>query len=271
MSPRLIHIYGPVWITAYGFFIATGVSVFIFSAYFHSSRKQYLTNDQFFDISSSGVFFGLLGGKILYLLQEGLPAFSSFYDLIELARGGFAILGAIIGASIGVIGYALYHTISLLPVLDIAGRYAPLAHGIARWGCFFAGCCYGQTVYGSSLFTVVYTHQHSLAPLHVPLYATQVMMSIGSFVAFFLVNGLIARYRCRPAGALFVWYIMLECSNRFIVDFWRGDRVYGRQQALGQHTHPLLSSYQLIALAIISLCAVVLAVLYYSHRQKDGA
>lgn len=266
MSPRLLHIYGPFWITAYGLFTALGLAAFLISAYYHPSRKRYLTDDQFYDIGATGVIAGLLGGKVLFLLQEGAGSLGSLSEFLEIVRGGFAILGAMVGATLGIMGYACYHNIKLLPVLDIAGRYALLAHGIARWGCFFAGCCYGMPALASSAFAVVYADSMSLAPLHTPLYASQIMMSVGSFTAFFIINCIIARFKQRPAGSLFIWYIMLESANRFIVDFWRGDRV---AMVTEQGTWFLQwSAYQNIALLIIGGCLMALTALHFFDRRE---
>lgn len=257
MNPQLLHIYGPFWITSYGLFMALGLLAFFGAAFFHAGRRHYISDEQFFDAAASGIVGGLLGGKILYLAQHAGFSFVSFHDFLNSLLGGFAILGAIIGALVSVVAYLYWQELPIREVLDLAGAYALLAHGIARWGCYFAGCCYGA-ISATPWLSVIYTDAASLAPLHLPLYPTQMMMSIASLAGFFLLRFVIYPWRGRPLGTVVAWYILYESTSRFIIDFWRGDRPL----SVGTSA---LSFYQYAAIMVIlgSLASIIIL-----HRCK---
>lgn len=263
MKPQLFHLYGSFWITSYGVLMALGLGVFLTAAFFHHNRRRYISDIQFMDAASIGIMGGLLGGKLLFLLQEGGGNASTWHDAIQHLLGGFAILGATIGALISVIGYLWWQELEIREVLDIAGAYASVANGIARFGCFFAGCCYGKLCTLSWL-SVVYTDPASLAPLHTPLYPTQAMMGVASLVGFLFLRFVVYPWRGRPLGTVIAWYVLYECAARFVIDFWRGDRdVMISPLEQGQ----AFSFYQHIAI-LIMLGAVAAIVLLHHYGRK---
>ena len=223
MKPQLLHLYGSIWITSYGLLMALGLAVFLSAAFFHRNRRRYISDIQFFDGASAGIIGGLVGGKLLFLLQGSGASATSWYDMVQHLLGGFAILGATIGALASVITYLWWQELAIREVLDIAGAYASLANGIARFGCFFAGCCYGK-LSAVAWLSVKYSDPASLAPLHVLLYPTQVMMAVASLLGFLLLRFVIYPWRGRPLGTVIAWYVLYESVARFLIDFLRGDR-----------------------------------------------
>jgi phosphatidylglycerol:prolipoprotein diacylglycerol transferase len=92
-----------------------------------------------------------------------------------------------------------------------------------RFGCFFAGCCYGAPCHTS--VGIIFTDTHSLAPLGVSLYPTQLFEAGGELVNFFILFTL---YRFRKFdGQVFWTYPALYSVLRFIVEFFRGDTARG--------------------------------------------
>jgi phosphatidylglycerol:prolipoprotein diacylglycerol transferase len=245
MNPIIINIFGPFSISWYGSCVVAGLSVFLYCAYSDIRRSAIVSTSQFLDCASAGIIGGLLGGKLLFIAtQFSTLTVSSWYDIAALAVGGFAILGAMIGALVGILLVVLFYRIETLPFLDLVGAYALLAHGIARIGCLISGCCYGMVWFYSSC-AIVYTHPYALAPLHVPLFPVQLVMSIVSLVGFVLCYRLY-QMRGRRDGLVFGVYMLWESSARFSIDFFRGDRelYYGP-----------LGLYQYVALGIIA-CVV---------------
>ncbi len=260
MNPFIFTLFGPLAVSWYGFFVVLGVSLFIYFAYNDMRRSAIASTDKFFDCALAGVFGGLVGGKITFVLMSvDVVAVKSWYELVALLTGGFAVLGAIIGAVLGIVLAARIHQIELLPLLDLSGAYALLAHGVARIGCLIAGCCYGVPLRMSS-YAIMYDHPAHLAPLHVPLLPVQLLMSIVSLSGFFVCY-YAYQVRGRRDGWVFALYVCIEAGSRFVLDFWRGDRehiVYG------------LSAYQWLALVIIA-CAVTSMVavhyVWYTRRR----
>jgi phosphatidylglycerol:prolipoprotein diacylglycerol transferase len=101
--------------------------------------------------------------------------------------------------------------------------YIALGHAFGRLGCFFAGCCYGAPCSGPVCIT--FNDPHSLAPLGVPLFPTQLMESGGDLIIFGALIFL-RRYKTFD-GQLFWLYPLFYSVLRFTVEFFRGDAVRG--------------------------------------------
>jgi len=260
MNPFIFTLFGSLSISWYGLFLVFGVSSFIYCAYNDMRRSSIASTDAFFDCALAGVFGGLLGGKLLFFAVHYSQISSlTMADVLPALVGGFAILGAIVGAALGIVIMAHIRRVELLPLLDLSGAYALLAHGIARIGCFVAGCCYGVP-FACGAYAVTYTHPLSLAPLHVSLVPVQLLMSVVSLIGF-LVCVRAYQVRGRRDGLVFALYVLWETSSRFALDFLRGDResiVYG------------LSLYQWLALIIIAAAlffALSVTRIFYTRRR----
>lgn len=250
MNPIIFNIFGPFSISWYGSCVVAGLFVFLYCAYSDIRRSAIVTTAQFLDCASAGVIGGLLGGKVLFLATQAQHiTLSSWHDIAAVTVGGFAILGAMVGALCGVLLMVWVYRIETIPFLDLIGAYALLAHGIARIGCFISGCCYGMQWFASSC-AVVYTHPYALAPLHVPLFPAQLVMSAVSLIGFVVCYRLY-QMRGRRDGLVFGVYMLWESGARFLIDFLRGDRdvLYGP-----------LGLYQYVAVGIM-VCVV-----YYLTR-----
>jgi phosphatidylglycerol:prolipoprotein diacylglycerol transferase len=190
----------------------------------------------------------------LHLLTTG----QSLLDIREwftFWQGGLAILGAIIGIIISATVYTRIHKIPTLPFFDLMAIYAPLLQSISRVGCFLAGCCYGMQ--SNSWLSVTYTDELSLAPLGSPLYPTQLFSSFALLIIFILMYGVLQHIYKKP-GQLLCWYLILESSERFIIDFWRADRIM---------TTAFLSYHQIIALSMGIVGVIWLALLCFKSPQ----
>jgi phosphatidylglycerol:prolipoprotein diacylglycerol transferase len=223
MYPRLVHVHGPVWIYSYGVMIAVGFLAFIVLALSHPQRKKYLSQDQFFQAVFIGLLGGLCGGRLLYILSDLDSFFEHPLDALLPWIGGFTVLGGIIGALISVSWYLHSQKIPVLPVLDLAALYGPLFHAISRFGCLAAGCCYGAQMSHECWYSVMFTDPASIAPINVPLYPTQIMMSIASFIIFLIIRSAWKKMYVIPGLAIGL-FLILENTSRFFLDFWRADR-----------------------------------------------
>lgn len=238
MRSELLHIYGPIAINSYGLFIAIGVLLFVELVKRDPRFAQLGVADRFINIVIISGIVGLLGGRLLFMLTE--PAPGEWYEILNFWNGGFSVLGGIVALLIFLPLYLRYNRISIFGFCDLVSIYAPLLLSISRVGCFFAGCCYGRPT--DCLWGVCYTDQTSYAPLHVPLHPTQLYSAIlllGTFVLFYFV----LRKLLQKPGQLFAAFLFFHGAERFIVDFWRDDRLMVSWLPL--------SIYQLIALGLV--------------------
>ena len=183
-------------------------------------QKNLLSDSDFTNAFVESALVGILGGRLLHILSEW-HNYTSFIDMISIWNGGMSVLGSFIG----VIAYATWYLrkrrIPTLQVFDSVALYAPLAHGIARIGCFLAGCCYGLPT--SLWWGVTYTNPEVVAPLHIQLHPTQLYSSLSLFAIFLILRKAEKRY-VNP-GELTMLYLTLASIERWGIDFLRGDRV----------------------------------------------
>jgi len=255
MKSVLLPIYGPLFIHSYGLCISLGVMLF---SWCMLHDKQFICLGAAFYFSNImliGVIAALLGGKLLYMLE--CPSDLSLSSLFFFWQPGLSLFGSILGILCVIPWYLKYEKIPIIPFLDRVVVYIPLLQAVARIGCFFAGCCYGTPTI--SPWGVFYTDLQSMAPLYCFLHPVQLYSAFLLLLLFGFMYGILQK-RCILPGSLTFIYFILMSIERFIIDFWRGDRII-IWNFLG------LSSSQCIALIIFSGSVVSFLLSYLFFRQ----
>ena len=146
-----------------------------------------------------------------------------------------------------------------MPVWKTADLLAPsiaLGQGIGRWGCFFAGCCYG--VQTEVPWAISFTNLRSLAPQGVSLHPTQIHLSLNALFIFGFLMWLSKR---KIFDGQILWsYGILYSIGRFAIEYLRGD---DRGFAVEQ----FLSTSQFVGIFIFVLSSFMLFAL---RRKKSG-
>lgn len=135
------------------------------------------------------------------------------------------------GVAAGIVTFVAYARARGLPLLRLGDAIAaPLALGqaIGRLGCFSAGCCYGVPS-SSSWWAVTFDSAEAASrtgvPLGIPLVPVQLAQA-GADLLVALTLTVLWRFRLRP-GIVFAWYLVLYGTDRFLLEFWRGDTARG--------------------------------------------
>lgn len=250
MIPYLFNI-GPFYFNMYGFCIAIGLLTFLWAAGNDKLAKKYLKTGQLSNIALFGLIMGILGGRILNMIQD--PAeYKTFYDFIALWQGGLSLQGTVLAIALTLPIYLYIVKIKILPVLDLAGLYAPLLQSISRLGCFCAGCCYGCST--TVPWAIIYTHPDSRALLHTPCHPTQIYSALSLFILFLIIRFGLRRFLKKP-GQLFSIYLIGSSLERFVNDFFRAEHY---EELFPATTG--FSANQIIALCLLGiglLCLVV--------------
>ena len=260
MYPRLLHIYGPLWIYSYGVMIAVGFVVFIGLTLRHSLRKTFISKEIFLNTIFAGFLGGVIGGRMLHVVVNMQDFLSNPLEIFYPWVPGFAVLGSMIGALGFVLFYLARHHVPILPMLDLAALYAPLFQSIARFGCLFAGCCYGCSTHVP--WAIIFSCPEGFAPLNIPLHPAQLYASLASFIIFVVVQS-VFHFITPRFGVLFGLYLMLENIARFIVDFWRGDR-----GELINFCWMNLSIFQIFSFIVFVLACISVVVLWVKKPKK---
>ncbi len=143
----------------------------------------------------------------------------------------------------------------LSAMADIAAAVLPLAHGIGRLGCLFAGCCHGNQTdawYGITMDTPDEG------------YGKFVPVQLFEAVALFAIAGVILWLYFKSIKGknfpLLPVYMIGYGVWRFVIEFARGD-------SRGKTIVPFLSPSQLIAVALI-LGGVAYYIIWYCVKKK---
>lgn len=218
MYPILFHI-GPIPIRAYGLFIILGSLAGVWLAHRRASRFG-IDPEFVLDVFLPALAAGVAGARLLYVLLEYLqdptPYWQDPWLPFKVWRGGLSFHGGLFAGLAVVLGMAKRRGVPLLPFMDLAAPAVPLAHAIARIGCFLNGCCYGRP---TDLPWACVFEVEASGRWTPPSHPTQVYAALGNL----LICGAILWFqgRPRPEGTSAWLYFLLYSVKRFVVEHFR--------------------------------------------------
>lgn len=209
MHPIICTI-GPFTIFSYGLMMAIAflVSVSLAKA---RAKKEGLNPDLIFNFSFVVFVFGVLGARLLYVLQNLNFFLSNPLEIIMLQNGGLSWFGGLFFGSICGIVYLKIKKQSLLKILDLMVAFVALGQAIGRVGCLLNGCCYGKHSHAGIYFEV---HDAVLIP-------TQLYSSLLLILIFIVLRFL--QDKPHKTGLIFYSYLLLYAPSRFLIEFLRAD------------------------------------------------
>ena len=241
MLPQLFHI-GSFFLPTYGFLVASGVLIGLWISVRNSERLGY-NGDKAWNLGILVVLCGIVGSKVLYVINEGMT-FREIFSTNTLQAGG-VFSGGLIAAFVAAVWYVRKHHMPSFGTLDAFAPGLALGHAIGRIGCFAAGCCYGKATdhFWGVTFTNPLAAQLVGTPLGHALEPTQLFESAAELGIFFLLTWMFKRKKFD--GQVFGAYLFLYGIARFFLEFIRDDP--GRGSVFGG----VLSGTQLIAIGLV--------------------
>ncbi len=258
MYPILIE-FGFFKIFTYGLLVATGFLVAILLA---SSRaeKEGLDSQKVLDLCFYVMVSALLGARLLYVIVEYRYFLDSPLEIFKFWKGGLVFYGGLI---LGVLISLWYLKRNQMPMWKTADLLAPsiaLGQSIGRWGCFFAGCCYGKKT--DVAWGITFADPRSLAPLEIPLHPTQVYLSLNAVFIFIFLMWLSKR---KVFDGQILWsYGILYSIGRFAIEYFRGDD-------RGFPVEQVLSTSQFVGVFIFSFSVFMLLTLYRNSLRSHSS
>src|SRR5438874_13131890 len=173
MYPRLFEL-GPLTVYTYGVLLAAAYLLGLKLAMIRAKSRG-LDQTRVLDLGIYIIISALIGAKLLLLVTDFHTFRADPTELLTLARSGGVFYGGLILA----VAVALWYIGRAgLPLWTTCDAFAPgiaLGHVVGRFGCFFAGCCYGKptTVPWAITFTDPFAAANVGTPLNVPLHPTQ--------------------------------------------------------------------------------------------------
>src|SRR5215831_12068622 len=222
MYPRLLEL-GPITVYTYGVLLAAAYLVGLKLAMVRANARG-LDANRVLDLGIYIIISALIGAKLLLLVTDFRTFSANPRELLTLARSGGVFYGGLILAVVVALWYIRKIGLPLWTTCDVFAPGIALGHVVGRFGCFFAGCCYGKptTLPWGITFTDPFAQTNVGTPLGVPLHPTQLYEAGAE--ALILGILLFTERKGRPfAGRTFWLYMLLYAISRFIIEFYRGD------------------------------------------------
>lgn len=225
------------------FFIVISLSLSFLVIYLAQRLEKYDEDRRpAYDIAIILMVSGFLGGRLMHVFYEEWPYYQKYpIQILYFWQGGYVFFGGFFFATLNSFIYCKYKKIDFLKFGDFFAPLLSLAHAFGRWGCFFAGCCFG-------------------AKCDIPWsiegrYPTALYLSIGELLIFtyliFFEKKMRSMNRTDLAGSVLVKWFLLHSLLRYFVEYFRDDfrGAFYSFPLVGQ-----LSISQIICLIIVVFC-----------------
>jgi phosphatidylglycerol:prolipoprotein diacylglycerol transferase len=255
MHPVLFEA-GPLTFYTYGLLLAAAYLLGLQFAIVRA-RARGLDPNRVMDLGIWIIISALVGAKLLLLVVERSQVAANPKELLNVLRAGGVFYGGLVAAIVVSLIYLRRHRLPVWTTTDVFAPSIALGHVIGRFGCLFAGCCFGRPTDVSWAITF---HDELAAangtPLGVPLHPTQLYEAGAELLILGIL--LVFERRGRPfPGRTFWTYMLLYAVSRFVIEFYRGDP----RGMVGS-----FSTSQFVSLLLAPVAILMLAVL----RRRPG-
>jgi phosphatidylglycerol---prolipoprotein diacylglyceryl transferase len=255
--PWSVGSFGPITVYTYGVLLAAAYLLGLQYARIRA-RTRGLDENRILDLGIYIIISALVGAKLLLLVTDYKTFTADPRELFTLARSGGVFYGGLILAVAVALWYIRRIGLPLWTTCDVFAPGIALGHVVGRFGCLFAGCCYGKptTKPWGITFTDPFAAANVGTPLGVPLHPTQLYEAGAEFLILLLLLATERRGRAF-SGRTFWLYMLLYAISRFVIEFFRGDE---------RGTVFMFSTSQFIS---ILLAPLAIGMLYYLSRREE--
>ena len=273
MYPRLLELpwtvplVGQITIYTYGVLLAAAYLVGLKLAMVRAEARG-LDSAKVLDLGIYIIISALIGAKLLLVVTDFRVFRADPAELLTLARSGGVFYGGLILAVTVALWYIRRAGLPLWTTCDAFAPGIALGHVVGRFGCLFAGCCYGKPTSRSWGITFIdpFAAANVGTPLGIPLHPTQLYEAGSEFLILMILLGTEPKGR-RFAGRTFWLYLLLYAISRFIIEFYRGDP----RGSVGMFSTSQFISIILTPLAIVMLVRLSRATTPEPERARRAA
>ncbi len=255
MYPILFEL-GSLKLYTYGLFLALG---FMTAIWFTKRNARFygISHDTVSDLFFTILLSAIVGARLLYVAINWHDYQHNFIEIFKIWNGGLVFFGGFLASVVVAVAFCRMRGLEVWKTADVLAPGLALGHAVGRFGCLFAGCCYGKTC--DLPIAVTFTHPESLAPLYTAIHPTQLYMVGTNLVLFFIL--LAIQKRKRFTGMVFLSYVMLYSLFRAVVEFFRGD-------FRGDFFFEFISMSQGIGLMVSSLALGLMLIKLRSKKEN---
>ncbi|NQV13359.1 MAG: prolipoprotein diacylglyceryl transferase [Parcubacteria group bacterium] len=207
---------GPISIKTWGLMVALGFLVALLVGIVETKRHQ-IKPDHMYNIMLLGIIFGLLGGRLLYIIIHWSHYSQNLVDIFKLWEGGAIFYGGFALAAAAIYYYIRKHKLSFWRIADITAISMAAGIFVGRIGCYLIGDHMGKVTDFITGVTYFGEIRHNTA-----MYSSLVGL------IFFLVIWPL-RKKIKMPGVIFSLFLIWYSITRFFIDHLRDFdlRIYG--------------------------------------------
>jgi phosphatidylglycerol---prolipoprotein diacylglyceryl transferase len=255
MYPKLLELpwsvpyLGTITIYTYGVLLAAAYLLGLQLA-LTRAKSRGLDSARVMDLGIYIIISALLGAKLLLLFTDFQTFKTNPAELFNLLREGGVFYGGLIVAVTVALWYIRRVGLPLWTTCDVFAPGIALGHVVGRFGCLFAGCCFGKptTVPWAITFTNQFAHDNVGTPLNTPLHPTQLYEAGAELLILVFLLTTEKSGRKFP-GRTFWLYMLLYGISRYVIEFYRGDE----RGSIGPFSTSQFISLLLVPLAVVML------------------
>ena len=216
-------------------------------------KRLGLPNDSMLDMVLVAIPSGIIGARLYFVLMSLDQFVANPISVLYIWEGGIAIYGSLLGGALGVWIMCRVRKRSFASLMDITAPGLALAQVIGRWGNYFNREAYGPVIHNVTwqFFPAgVLIAEGGTQVWHVATFFYESMWNLAVFVTLWLI-----RKHVRKRGDLFLWYMVLYGSGRYLVEQLRTDSLY----MFGFRASQYLSLLLIVAVAFVFMARLIRA------------
>lgn len=241
----------------YGIIITIGMLAGFFVA-LRGAKIEKIKTDDVLDLAIFLIIFSMVGARLYYVLMT-LENYHSFWDVINVRKGGLAIYGGVIAGAITVFIVAKVKKISAAKMYDMVAPGLILGQVIGRWGNFTNAEAHGTETDLPWRMGIMYEGSTTTHYYH----PTFLYESLWNLIGFII---LMAFYKKKKYnGQIALMYITWYGFGRFFIEGLRTDSLYFMKSVFGETIR--------VSQVVGALCFIfgIIFMIICSRRAKDRA
>ncbi|MCI8387009.1 MAG: prolipoprotein diacylglyceryl transferase [Clostridiales bacterium] len=210
----------------YGIIITLAMVVGFFVA-LRNAKIENIKTDDVLDLAIFLIVFSMVGARLYYVLMK-LEDYKSFFDVINVRKGGLAIYGGVIAGAATVFVVAKVKKLSAAKMYDMVAPGLIIGQVIGRWGNFMNAEAHGVETKLPWRMGIMYAGSTVTKYYH-PTFLYESLWNLIGF-AILMIMYKKKKFNGQVALSYLIWYGF----GRFFIEGLRTDSLYFMKSVFGE-------------------------------------
>lgn len=224
----------------------------------HNAKFEKIKVDDVLDLAIFLIIFSMVGARLYYVLMK-LENYHSFWDVIDVRKGGLAIFGGVGAGALTVFVVSKVKKISTGKMYDMVAPGLLIGQVIGRWGNFMNAEAHGTETKLPWRMGIQYAGSSVTKYYH----PTFIYESLWNLVGFSLI--MIFYKKKKFDGQHAIFYMIWYGFGRFFIEGLRTDSLYFMKSVFGETIR--VSQVVGAAIFVIGVISMIIGL----ARAKDKA